>query len=158
MATDSGNEVFISDKRNKNNGRKSGITPIEFWENHFSNAPSFDDLKELANFPGIDDAAGMLRRGVYRNEDQRIALVELLDLAEKHGLERHKKLIRNNIASTQGWYGWYMNAVLQAITGMVMPGVIREQLQMKKVKNGEDIQKASDFRSEGREKESRKSD
>jgi hypothetical protein len=154
---DMGNEVIFGFKnRNKGNGngqRQPGITPIDFWEQHFTNSPTYNDLEKILELPDTNNFAGILQRGIFRNEDQRIAIVELIDLAEKHNLTRHKQQLRNLIASSQGWYGYGLTSQLQLGIGMGLPGVIREQLQMKKVKNGEDVQQGADFRNEGREKE-----
>jgi hypothetical protein len=155
MPKDINNEVLIGGNRRngQNKGRQPGITGIDFWEGPFSNNPTYNDLEKILEFPKNDDFAGQLSRGVFKNEGQRIAMVELIDLCEKYGLERHKNLIRNNIASTLGWYGFGKILQAQLGTGMMVPGVIREQLQMKKVKTGEDVQRSSDFRSEGQARE-----
>lgn len=151
MAKNMENELIIGNKRN--DSRKPGITPIEFWEQDFTRGPTYNDLEKILDLPSVEDPAGILQRGIFRNEDARIAIVELWDLAEKHHLERHKQMLRNLIASSVGWYGFGKSAQLQLGAGMVMPGVIREQLQMRKVKNGEDVQRGSDFRNDGKERE-----
>ena len=151
---DSGNEVVVGNKRFKNNGnRKPGITGLDFWEGAFSDAPTHNDMKEILELPSIDDLAGILQRGIYRDETVSVAIVELIDLCAKHKLKRQLETIRLRVASTVGWYGFGRTSQLQVGTGLGFPGVIREQLQMKKVKNGEDVQRGSDFKVEGRERE-----
>lgn len=152
---DINNEVIMGN-RNNGNGHKErqpGLTGIDFWEGPFSSNPNYNDLEKILEFPGIDDPAGQLARSVIRDPAQGLAIVELIDLCEQLGLERQKKFLRNILAQTLGWYGF--GKVMQGSigTGLMLPGVIREQLQMRKVKSGEDVQRGSDFRTEGRIKE-----
>ena len=150
----SSNEVIIGNKKNGHKERQPGITGIDFWEGPFSGSPNYNDLEKILEFPGIDDPAGQLLRSVIRDQTQGLAIVELLDLAEQLGLERLKKFLRNLLASTVSWYGFGKGLQVQIGTGVMAPGMVREQLQMQRGKNGEDIQRGSDFRqTEGRERE-----
>ena len=154
----SNNDEVVSrqSKGNRNNGkdkRNPGITPPEYWEQPFDHMPYSNDIEKILAMPGIDDPAGIFARGIYRNEEQRVALIELWDLAEKHHLERKKTLIRNNVASTIGWKGFGKVLQLSVGTQIAMPGVTREILEMKKSKEKETDQRRSDFRSEGMARE-----
>ena len=135
--------------KNGQNKRNPGITPIEFWEGGFPGNSYSNDIEKILEMPGIEDPAGIFARGIYRNEEQRVALIELWDLAEKHHLERKKTLIRNNVASTIGWKGFGKVLQLSVGTQIAMPGVTREILEMKKSKEKETDQRRSDFRSDG---------
>lgn len=141
------NQVIIGDKRrNAQHQRAPGITGTDFWEGAFPSGDNYADAEKLLEFPDITDPAGIFQRGVFQNAEQKAAMIQLWNLADKHGITRAKHAIRNECAASRGWQGFATLAQLQAMIGMLAPGVIRQQLSLKKARNEDDVERGSDFR------------
>ena len=141
------NTVIIGDRRrNGQHQRAPGITGNAFWEGAFPSGDNYADADKILEMPGIDDPAGIFQRAVFQDKEQRAAMIQLWNLAEKHGIIRAKQAIRNECSASRGMFGFGTTIHLQAHNGMMAPGVIRQQLQMKKLKGEDDIERGSDFR------------
>ena len=144
-------DEVISGGKKPSNGSKErhpGITPIEFWERDFENMPFFNDIEKILEFPGINDMAGVLARGNFKSDRQRIAHVRL---AHRHVIfndDPHQYMLRNNIASQSGMSALGKLLQLQIGTNLIAPAVLREALSMKQRKEKEYVQRGSDFREE----------
>lgn len=142
------NQVIIGDKRrNGQHQRAPGITSPDFWDGIFPAGDNYADADKLLDFPDIDDPAGIFQRAVFKSDEQKAAMIQLWNLAEKHGITRAKQAIRNECAASRGWMGFGTMVHLQGVNGMMVPGVTRQQLGLKKIKGEDDIEAGgSDFR------------
>jgi len=141
-------EIMSGGNKNKGNGsnRKPGITPIDFWEDAFGSQPYFNDIEKILEFPGIEDMAGVLARGNFKNEKQRIAAVRLAYKNRKFHDDNHQLMLRDYIASGIGDKAFGKMLQLQIGTNLLAPDVIREILGMKTKKHKEEVHRGSDFR------------
>lgn len=141
------NEVLFGGKKPANGKqRQPGITGIDNWERDFESEYYGNELDKMLELPGIDDMAGVLARGNFKNERQRIAAVRLAYRHRKFHDQNHQKMLRDYVASGMGMSALGKILQLQIGTNLIAPGVLREILGMKKVKKGEDVQRGSDFR------------
>lgn len=135
--------------KGRNNGhkdRKPGIAPIEFWEQDFENMPFQNEIEKILEMPDTSDMAGILARGNFKNERQRVAAVRLAYKNRKFSDENHQKMLREYIASGIGMSALGKLLQLQIGTNLIAPAVLREALGMKQLKHREDVQRGSDFR------------
>ena len=130
--------------------RKPGITPIERWEGDFENTPYFNDIEKILELPGTDDMAGILARGNFKNDRQRVAAVRLAYKNRKFKDDNHQQMLRDYIASSLGTKALGKILQLQTGTNLLAPAVLREVLSMKQNKQEEEVRRGSDFREEGR--------
>lgn len=149
MKKQNDNEVIAGGfKKGRSNGkqRQPGITPIDMWEKDFDNLPYSNDIDKILEFPGTDDMAGVLARGNFKNERQRVAAVRLAYKNRKFHDDNHQKMLRDFIASGVGMSALGKLLQLQASTNLIAPAVLREALGMKQMRHREDVQRGSDFR------------
>lgn len=131
--------------------KQPGITPIEFWEQGFSQQPWYNEIEKILEFPGTEDMAGVLARGNFRSDRQRIAAVRLAYKNRKFNDKDHQLMLRDAVASTMGEKALGKMLQTQIGTGMLMPTVLREILGMKRLGKNETERieagpKNSDFR------------
>lgn len=156
MSKNQGNEVILGNRRFAGKQRQPGITDIDFWEQGFTHGESpADQMEQIAKFP--EKEPEKLAGGVWRDETLCAAMVDgygYCDMFNETGkLDRHIRTLDRRIGVSQGWYGFLKSLQAQLGIGVGMPGVMREQLQMRPVKYGEDVQRPADFRDEGEHKE-----
>lgn len=130
--------------------------PLEHWRPDFGDAPSNNNIDKILEIPDIEDMAGVLARGNFKNDRQRIAAVRLAYKNRKFHDENHQEMLRDYIASGLGIGA--VGKVMQTFIGtnLLAPDMFRASLGMPKSKNkdkGEEVHRGSDFRSEGRERE-----
>lgn len=143
--------------RHNSKQRSPGITPIEQWENDFSNLPSWNNIEKILEFPPVSDMAGVLARANFKDENQRIAAVRLAYRHRKFSDNDHQEMLRDLCASTLGAGG--LGKILQTFVGtnLLAPDMLRVVLGMQKSKRPEEVHRgrSSDLRTEGVTKEER---
>lgn len=153
-----GMEIVSGGKPGKNGkkpDRQPGITPIDFWEQGFDSLPYSNDIDKILEIPDIEDMAGVLSRGNFKNDKQRVAAVRLAYKNRKFKDDNHQKMLRDFVASGIGMSGFGKLLQLQIGTNLALPGVLQQILGLRKTKGNEPVYKGSDFRDEGREREVR---
>ena len=90
--------------------------------------------------------AGVLARGNFKNDDERIRYLRVIRRLEKFDLTKGLEFIRGCIASKLGMLAFGKTLQLQAKVELIAPAVIREQLSMKQLKVKEENVRGSDFR------------
>jgi hypothetical protein len=148
MANNGGNEVVAGGHRNFQNkgNRQPGITGIDSWEKLFpSFGNQYNNIEEILKFPDTKDMAGVMARGCFKNERQRVAAVRLAYKNRLFHDAEHQEMLRDYIASSLGEKA--LGKILQAQLGtnLLIPGVLREILGMKNRKE-EQVARGSDFR------------
>lgn len=135
-------EVLSGDSKNK---RKNGQNPMEFWQADFGPIPN-SDIDKILDMPPVTDMAGVLARGNFKNDDERIRYLRVIRRLEKFDLTKGLEFIRGCIASKLGMLAFGKTLQLQAKVELIAPAVIREQLSMKQLKVKEENVRGSDFR------------
>ncbi len=144
---------------NKGNGKKRapGITPIEYWEKDFENLPYSNDIEKILEIPEVSDMAGILARGNFKNDRQRVAAVRLAYKNRKFEDKNHQLMLRDYVASGMGMSALGKLLQLQIGTRLIAPAVLREALSMRRVKGDkEEVKRGSDFRDRDRDREDSK--
>ena len=143
-----------------------GKTPPNPFDADFGEITN-TDLDRILKVPNIDDMAGVVSRGNFRDDDARIAAVLSIGKAQRvlsmlkptdpwyEPAKAVLEFLRMTVASTIGIKGLGKTLQLQSKTGLIAPALLREQLSLNKVKGDEPTIRKSDFRQETEDNEPR---
>jgi hypothetical protein len=124
----------------------------EAW-NKSTNPPSNSGIDKILEVPPLEDTAGWLQRGNFKNDEQRIATVLLTYFDRKFKDNDHLAMARDYVCSGMSMGGF--GKILQAFIGtnLLAPDMLRASLGMPKSKNPEEVHRSSDFKNDGQQRE-----
>ncbi len=148
MAEEFGEEIITGVGKDKSNGAK----PSSPWDKDFGGITD-SDIDRILKVPAVDDMAGILVRGNFKSDDERIRYLRVIKRCQKFDMEEQLEFIRSCVSSKLGMMAFGKTLQLQAKVQLIAPAVIREQLSMRKLKKSEENIKSSDYKKEADSKE-----
>jgi hypothetical protein len=140
-----------------NNGNKALTPTVDYGKFDLTNIDNYEDdyelpwssrIEKIYELPGLEDMAGVVLRGIFKNERQLNAVLRLAYRHRKFGDTNHQELLRMKIAGTAAIGGVGRLDALFAATNLVASDMYRTARNMPKLKKGEQeqIHRGSDFR------------
>lgn len=114
------------------------LTDITNWEKDYPIGGFNNTIKDIYELPGIDDMAGVILRGRFKNERSLNAHLRLLRRHEKFGDIEHKKMLRAKIAGSAAIGGVRSLEALFGAIQVVASDMYRAVLGLPKLKKGEE--------------------
>ena len=149
--------TFKPESINSKDGNRNpyDMTDTRNYEQDYE-MPWSDKIEKIYEVPPIKDMAGVIARGIIKNDRQLNAMLRLAYRHEKFGDTRHQELLRMKVIGTAAIGGVARLEALFSATNLIASEMYRIARGMPKLKEGkeEKIHRGSDFRSEERPQES----
>lgn len=147
MAENNGNKPAAADNRYKN----YDLTNLDNYERDYELSGG-SKVGQIYEIPEIKDMAGILARGIIKNERQLNAILRLSYRHKKFKDDNHQELLRQKIIGTAAIGGVRSLDALFAANGLLAPDMYRVARGMPKYKGRgerereEPVYRGSDFR------------
>ena len=133
------------------NGKRSpfDLTNVDNYERDYE-MPWSDKIEKIYEVPPITDMAGVMARGIIKNDRQLNAILRLAYRHMKFRDNKHQELLRMKVIGTAAIGGVARLEALFAGTNLIASEMYRVARGMPKLKEGkeEKVYRGSDFRSE----------
>lgn len=141
MANNNKKTVFAGDPQYK----QYDLTNPENYEKDYE-FPYADKIQKILEFPGIEDMAGVIVRGIFKNERQLNAVLRLAYRHRKFGDTNHQELLRMKVAGTAAVGGVGRLDALFTAVNLIASDMYRTARNMPNARGEEKVLRGSDFR------------
>ena len=124
------------------------LTNLDNYEGDYE-FPYSDKINKILEFPDTDDMAGVVERGIFKDERSLNAILRLAHRHIKFGDKQHQELLRMKVSGTTGIGGVARLDALFTAVNLIAPEMYRTARGMTRRTNkeGEEpIHRGSDFR------------